>query len=102
MEPQQQKIVFFNGSLVEGRMEGFCKLKYKNGVYKEGFFVKDLLQGDGLIAINSRVKFEGKFIRDVLEGEGCVELEGEKFRGKFEKGIFRADTVITNNSLVIF
>ena len=60
----------FNGSIVDGLYDGFCKIKYKTGDYFEGNFVQGQMQGSALIRYRNGDQFNGELQSNEMTGSG--------------------------------
>ncbi len=97
-------IEFFEGSLVKGHKQGFCKIIYENGIYVEGFFRNDVLEGEGMIMLENGFRFKGYFRRNFLEGKGQLQINEEIYDGHYSKGFFKHKKfkITKSNVIMIF
>ena len=100
----EKEIVFFNGNLLNGKKEGFCKILFNTGIYIEAFFVNNKAEGEGFLIMENLFEFRGNFINNFLEGEGTLKINDEIFKGKFNKGFFDNKKILftKTNCLFIF
>lgn len=97
------------GNWIKGKLNGNCEIYMKNNNILKGFFVNDLMEGEGYIdssqfTYTGNVKdsladgsgliiykqkpviYKGEFIAGVINGSGEYKIEDDVFKGEFVHG----------------
>lgn len=100
----EKEITFFNGSIIEGKKQGFCKILYNTGIYIEAFFIDNIANGEGFLIMENLFEFRGNFKNGFLEGKGSLKINDQIFKGNFRKGIFVNEKIYFSkeNVMIIF
>ena len=78
------KTIYFQGKLIKGLMQGYCKLMTSGQIYKVGYFKDDIMQGRGYWVYPHGVRVEGNFINGIIKGNGSLYVNNRRFEGFFE------------------
>ena len=74
--------------MTNGRMNGYGKYKYKNGIVYEGTFVNGIKEGLGKLISGDRI-YEGEFKNGKPDGEGVLTIKGKRYNIIYKDGKFR-------------
>lgn len=67
----------FEGKVLDGLYNGFCKIYYKNGNYFEGTMTKGMISGTGIVKYNNGDIYEGGFLENKRYGEGSYIFKSD-------------------------
>lgn len=67
----------FEGKVLNGLYNGFCKIYYKNGNYFEGTMTKGVISGSGIIKYSNGDIYEGGFLNNKRYGEGSYIFKSD-------------------------
>jgi len=99
---EDDDIDYFEGIVIKGKKQGFCKILYKNGSFQEGNFNEDLMEGPGYTVNEHLIEYSGNYVKGVLQGKGSLKLGSVTYTGEFKDGKFYNDCVQTmRNGTVI-
>lgn len=93
---------FFCGRIVKTKRQGFCKILLKNGVYKEGYFKNDCMEGEGRIIFPNSVILGGVFAKDILNHSAYIQINSTKYYGNFINNEFIGNKVIGKPNGVVY
>ena len=92
---EEDNIDYFEGIIVKGKKQGYCKVLYQNGIFKQGNFSEDVMEGPGYIVTENLIEYSGIFVKDSLQGKGTIKLDGVLYEGNYINGKFKNDQVRT-------
>lgn len=85
--PLIPKNLYFGELAPDGFREGFGRVSLSNGEKYEGFWSKDLFNGEGLYIWKKKEWFKGNFVDGQMNGIGKRRFEnGSVYHGEFLKG----------------
>lgn len=87
-EASPNDIIFFSGKLIEGKKEGLCFIKYRDGTLFSGSFKNNLRDGEGVIILD-KITYSGIFSND--DPVGCFT---KTVLDKVTKGVFKENKFI--------
>ena len=93
---------FFEGSLIKGMKTGFCRIIYSSFIYKEGFFVNGLLEGEGTLKFPSGMIVTGSFKANVLLTNIDLFIENQHYSVEYFDGDYHNDKIHANDKFVLF
>lgn len=93
---------FFEGSLIKGMKTGFCRIIYSSFIYKEGFFVNGLLEGEGTLKFPSGMIVTGVFKANVLISNIELFIENQHYSVEYFDGNYHNDKFHVNDKFVLF
>lgn len=93
---------FFCGRIVKTKRQGLCKILLKNGIYKEGYFKNDFMEGEGRIVFPNSVILGGVFAKDILNHSAYIQISGIKYYGNFVNDEFIGNKVIGKPNGVVY
>lgn len=94
---------FFEGVIIRGKKQDFCKVLYSDGIYKEGYFKDNTMEGKGYLIDKNLVEKAGVFKNDKLSGKGTLRLDRTKYVGQFKNSMFNNQFITTqkNGTIII-
>jgi len=76
--------VIYNGSIVNGKMNGVGTLSFPDGTKYNGQFKDDKMNGEGTIIYGDKTNYTGQFKNGKMEGKGTLAFpNGSKYIGEF-------------------
>jgi hypothetical protein len=76
-EKDKMKIWIYEGYNKNGLFYGKCRVVYYGGSYYEGDLVDNKMQGFGVYFHFSGDKYEGQFANDLKHGKACIISQTE-------------------------
>lgn len=85
----QGKMVY-EGSMLNGKMNGEGKLAFKNGDTYKGQFKNGVFEGKGTYTAKDGWTYVGQFKKGLADGQGTLTTEDKTvYQGKFKQGIYQ-------------
>ncbi|WP_170920817.1 hypothetical protein [Enhydrobacter aerosaccus] len=85
----------WSGACIHGQLEGYGVLQwYEHGQpidRFEGTYLHNRREGFGRYRWNDHDRYEGLYAADVSQGTGTAVIDGETFRGNWQRGCFVKD-----------
>ena len=92
---------FFEGTLIKNAKTGFCRVLYSNGVYKEGFFANDCLEGEGQLKYPNGANVTGFFQNDQICSNIVLNLENAEYPVEFNMGEYHNDRLFMSDKNIL-
>jgi hypothetical protein len=99
---EDRDVDFFCGKIVKTKRQGFCRILLNNGIYKEGYFKNDCMEGEGRIIFPNSVILGGFFAKDILNHSAFIQINEAKYYGTFVNNEFIGNKVIGKPNGVIY
>lgn len=92
---------FFEGTLIRGRKNGFCRVLYSTSIYKEGFFVNGVLEGEGIIKFPHGITLQGIFKNNLLHSNVLLTVDNTTYPIDYVHGEFHNDKLFCSDKNVL-
>ena len=92
---------FFEGSLIRGRKNGFCRVLYSTSIYKEGFFVNGVLEGEAIVKFPHGITVQGLFKNNFLHSNVLLTIDNTTYPIDYVQGEFHSDKLFSSDKNVL-
>jgi hypothetical protein len=92
---------FFEGTLIRGRKNGFCRVLYSTSIYKEGFFVNGVLEGEAIIKFPHGITLQGIFKNNFLHSNVLLTVDNTTYPIDYVQGEFHNDKLFSSDKNVL-
>lgn len=92
---------FFEGTLIRGRKNGFCRVLYSTSIYKEGFFVNGVLEGEATVKFPHGITVQGVFKNNLLHSNVLLTVDNTTYPIDYVQGDFHNDKLFSSDKNVL-